>query len=114
MAGKLSLRESLLELDLRLPPGIVSSDRDEGVINTHHDAPSTSARSFFQAHVDSSQHCHSNKSLRRDTVLDGNFIVRYDVDRPVSGVPFRYVGSRQAEPPKSIHPQGLVLEEKTE
>lgn len=55
---------------------------------------------------------------QQDTVLDGNFIVRYDVDRTVSGGSIQVCGlQRRAEPPKS--PSTLkdlslgVLKEKT-
>ena len=81
----------------------------------------TSTWSFFQAHVrfkPTLSQQQKSPEQQQDTVLDGNFIVRYDVDRTVSGGSIQVCGlQRRAEPPKS--PSTLkdlslgVLKEKT-
>ncbi|KAI4563724.1 hypothetical protein MJG53_016298 [Ovis ammon polii x Ovis aries] len=70
-----------------------------GVINTTMMLLPTSARSFFQAHVRFKPTLSQQQKSpeKQDTVLDGNFIVRYDVDRPVSG------GSIQIENGYFVH-----------
>ncbi|KAI4553793.1 hypothetical protein MJT46_015973 [Ovis ammon polii x Ovis aries] len=70
-----------------------------GVINTTVMLLPTSARSFFQAHVRFKPTLSQQQKSpeKQDTVLDGNFIVRYDVDRPVSG------GSIQIENGYFVH-----------
>lgn len=92
-----------------------------GVVNTTLLLLPTSARSFFQAHIRFKPTLSQQQKSpeKQDTVLDGNFIVRYDVDRTVSGGSIQVCGLQaRAEPPKS--PSTLkdlslgILEEKTE
>lgn len=92
-----------------------------GVVNTTLLLLPTSARSFFQAHIQFKPTLSQQQKSpeKQDTVLDGNFIVRYDVDRTASGGSIQVCGLQaRAEPPKSLSTlKDLslgILEEKTE
>lgn len=73
----------------------------------------TSALLFFQAHIRFKPTLSQQQKSpeQEDTVVDGNFIVRYDVNRTLSGgsiqVPWALGESRATR--KSIHLKSLSL-----
>lgn len=91
--------ESSWGWDPRLHPGILTSGGVRGVVDMASLLPSTLAVSFLQAHIRFKPTVsQQQKSVeQQDTVVDGSFIVRYDVNRTLSGGSIQVSGLQRAE-----------------